>query len=174
MYKIRFEKRTHQGVYGHKYWFYLKDAVDDVPEYVVHWDHFVKYVSFRCCSMAVHLRMLRSTAAEYGLQPLYMKEFHEVFADNQEHTEFGPLLERMKVVDANGESQMDEDQWEAASECSLCDAFAPCTRLSFRRHTLSLLFDTIVHCVCTPPWCLGNGATLLGMQIANMTPSSRL
>ena len=45
-----------------------------------------------------------------------MKEFHEVFAENQEHADFGPLLQRMKVVDANGESQMDEDQWEAASE----------------------------------------------------------
>lgn len=27
------------------------------------------------------------------------------------------MLQHMKVVDANGESQMDEDQWEAASEC---------------------------------------------------------
>ena len=47
-----------------------------------------------------------------------MKEFHEVFEDNQEHKEFGPLLEKMKVVDSNGEPQMDEDQWEAASEFS--------------------------------------------------------
>ena len=44
-----------------------------------------------------------------------MKEFHEVFGENQEHKDFGPLLQHMKVVDANGESQMDEDQWEAAS-----------------------------------------------------------
>ncbi|TCD62621.1 mRNA cap guanine-N7 methyltransferase [Steccherinum ochraceum] len=97
VYKIRFDQRSHRGVYGHRYWFFLKDAVDDVPEYIVHWDHFV------------------STAAEYGLHPKYMKEFHEVFADNQEHSDFGPLLERMRVVDANGESQMDEDQWEAAN-----------------------------------------------------------
>ena len=55
-------------------------------------------------------------AAEYGLRPTYKKEFHEVFTDNQEHPEFKPLLERMKVVDKDGESQMDEDQWEAASE----------------------------------------------------------
>lgn len=46
-----------------------------------------------------------------------MKEFHEVFAENREHREFGPLLEKMKVVNAKGESQMDEDQWEAASTC---------------------------------------------------------
>ena len=37
-------------------------------------------------------------AAEYSLHPVYMKEFHEVFADNQEHKEFGPLLEKMKVA----------------------------------------------------------------------------
>ncbi|KAJ3484219.1 hypothetical protein NLI96_g5781 [Meripilus lineatus] len=97
VYKIRFEERHHRPIFGHRYWFYLKDAVDDVPEYIVHWDHFVKL------------------AAEYSLHPVYMKEFHEVFEDNQEHKEFGPLLEKMKVVDSNGESQMDEDQWEAAN-----------------------------------------------------------
>lgn len=117
VYKIRFDERQHEGVYGHRYWFYLRDAVDDVPEYVVHWDHFVRSVT-----MGVQLRLVlmccffTSTAAEYGLHPVYMKEFHEVFSDNQEHADFGPLLERMKVVDSNGESQMDEDQWEAASE----------------------------------------------------------
>ena len=58
-------------------------------------------------------------AAEYGLRPTYKKEFHEVFTDNQEHPEFKPLLERMKVVDKDGESQMDEDQWEAASTLSV-------------------------------------------------------
>lgn len=40
-----------------------------------------------------------------------------MFSDNEDHAEFGPLLQNMKVVDANGESQMDEDQWEAASKC---------------------------------------------------------
>lgn len=54
-------------------------------------------------------------AAEYGLYLRYKKEFHEVFSENQKHRDFGPLLQHMKVVDANGESQMDEDQWEAAS-----------------------------------------------------------
>ncbi|THH19669.1 hypothetical protein EUX98_g8726 [Antrodiella citrinella] len=96
VYTIRFDERVHHGVYGHRYSFYLKDAVDDVPEYVVHWDHFL------------------TTAAEYGLHVKYKKEFHQVFADNQEHADFGPLLQRMRVVDGNGESHMDEDQWEAA------------------------------------------------------------
>ena len=38
-----------------------------------------------------------------------------MFEEHHEQPEFAPLLQRMHVVDANGESQMDEDQWEAAS-----------------------------------------------------------
>jgi len=97
VYKIRFEDRVHKPVFGHKYWFYLQDAVENVPEYIVKWDEFVQL------------------AAEYGLHPTYKEEFHDVFSENREHPEFGPLMVRMKVVDSNGESSMDEDQWEAAN-----------------------------------------------------------
>ncbi|KZT09419.1 uncharacterized protein LAESUDRAFT_722386 [Laetiporus sulphureus 93-53] len=97
VYKVRFEDRAHRPLFGHRYWFFLRDAVDDVPEYVVQWDNFIKL------------------AAEYGLRCVYKKEFHQVFEEHHTHPEFGPLLERMKVVDADGESQMDEDQWEAAN-----------------------------------------------------------
>lgn len=62
------------------------------------------------------LACMDSMAAEHGLHVLYKKEFHQVFEEHSEHPEFAPLLERMHVVDKNGESQMDEDQWEAASE----------------------------------------------------------
>jgi mRNA (guanine-N7-)-methyltransferase len=41
VYQIRFESRNPRPTYGHKYHFYLQDAVDDVPEYVVRWDNFV-------------------------------------------------------------------------------------------------------------------------------------
>lgn len=57
-----------------------------------------------------------SMAAEYDLHPIFKREFHEMFEDEHEHPEFGPLMERMKVRDRDGASQMDEDQWEAASE----------------------------------------------------------
>lgn len=69
-------------------------------------------------------------AADYGLHLVYKKEFHEVFEEHHGHPEFGPLLERMHVVDAEGESQMDEDQWEAASECS--SAVLPFVLSTFR------------------------------------------
>jgi mRNA (guanine-N7-)-methyltransferase len=97
VYKIRFEDRKQKPVFGHKYWFFLKDAVENVPEYIVRWDNFVQM------------------AAEYKLVVKYKEEFHQVFEGNQEDKEFGPLLVRMKVVDENGESSMDEDQWEAAN-----------------------------------------------------------
>lgn len=46
VYKITFEKRDDKPVFGHKYWFFLQDAVENVPEYVVRWDNFVQYVSY--------------------------------------------------------------------------------------------------------------------------------
>jgi len=97
VFRIRFDDRDRRPVFGHRYWFFLQDAVEDVPEYMVRWDHFLQM------------------ASEYHLYPLYKAEFHDVYAEHCEHQEFGPLLQRMKVVDANGESQMDEEQWEAAN-----------------------------------------------------------
>lgn len=97
VYRIRFEQREPRPIFGHRYWFFLQDAVENVPEYVVQWDNFV------------------DLAAEYGLALTYKEEFHQVFAENEEVPEFNQLLQRMKVVDVNGESSMDEDQWEAAN-----------------------------------------------------------
>lgn len=54
-------------------------------------------------------------AGEHGLHLLYKEEFHHIFEAEREHRDFKPLLQRMKVVSASGESQMDEDQWDAAS-----------------------------------------------------------
>lgn len=53
-------------------------------------------------------------AAEYKLFPIYKENFHHVFQEHQE--QYKQLLVRMKVVNDNGESTMDEDQWEAASK----------------------------------------------------------
>ena len=58
VYKIRFEERHHRPIFGHRYWFYLKDAVDDVPEYIVHWDHFVKYVYYLLRAYRVEIDLL--------------------------------------------------------------------------------------------------------------------
>lgn len=46
----------------------------------------------------------------------YRKTFNEVLQEEQSSRDFGPLLSRMGVVDENGQSAMDANQWEAASE----------------------------------------------------------
>lgn len=61
-------------------------------------------------------------AAEYKLHLVYRQEFHNIYEEHQKDREFGQLLVRMKVVDSEGASAMNEDQWEAASRSlSKCD-----------------------------------------------------
>ena len=40
VYEIAFDDRSDFPIYGHRYSFFLNDAVEDVPEYLVHWDNF--------------------------------------------------------------------------------------------------------------------------------------
>ena len=40
VYKITFNERSSLPAFGHRYTFFLQDAVEDVPEYVVQWDAF--------------------------------------------------------------------------------------------------------------------------------------
>jgi hypothetical protein len=50
---------------------------------------------------------------------VYKKTFNEVLQEEQGSRDFGPLLGKMGVINAEGESAMTEDQWEAASESAL-------------------------------------------------------
>lgn len=97
VYSIRFDSKREQPLYGHRYWFYLKDAVEDVPEYVVRWEEFT------------------ALAEEYGLKIIQRSEFHDIFALERRDPEYGPLLQTMKVVNSRGETEMSEDQWHAAN-----------------------------------------------------------
>ncbi|GAA5938271.1 hypothetical protein JCM3775_002933 [Rhodotorula graminis] len=96
VYSVKFDEREWPSPYGHRYTFFLQDAVEEVPEYVVYWDNFV------------------SVAAEYGLSPVYCADFSSIFADEQEDPHFATLLRRMKVMDDEGNAEMDEDQLDAA------------------------------------------------------------
>lgn len=40
VYRIVFDDRSKFPAFGHRYTFYLTDAVEDVPEYVVQWQAF--------------------------------------------------------------------------------------------------------------------------------------
>ena len=42
-----------------------------------------------------------------------------MFTEFSDHSDFGPLMTKMQVIDAQGASKMDEEQWEAASESSV-------------------------------------------------------
>jgi hypothetical protein len=64
----------------------------------------------------VEVALTGSLAAEYDLHLVYKKSFSEILAEEQTSRDFGPLLAKMGVLDAQGASNMDEDQWEAASK----------------------------------------------------------
>jgi len=42
VYRIRFDERESKPIFGHKYWFFLQDAVENVPEYIVRWQNFIE------------------------------------------------------------------------------------------------------------------------------------
>lgn len=88
--------------YGHRYTFYLKDAVDIVPEYVVPFNAF------------------RALAEEYNLELLYHKGFHEIFEENCDDFDAGMLLDRMGVVKKDGSRGIEGDEREA---CGFYSAF---------------------------------------------------
>ncbi|GFZ42672.1 mRNA (guanine-N(7)-)-methyltransferase [Saitozyma sp. JCM 24511] len=96
VYYIQFDERKHKGMYGHRYRFFLTDAVEDVPEYLVNWDNF------------------EALAAEYRLRLIYKKQFNDILTEEAPSRDFGPLLGKMGVLNEHGESMMDGDQWEAA------------------------------------------------------------
>lgn len=109
IYRVEFEKDPPPGPdvvfrppFGHKYTFYLKDAVDIVPEYVVPFNAF------------------RALAEEYNLELLYHKGFHEIFDENCEDFDAGMLLDRMGVVKKDGSRGIEGDEREA---CGFYAAF---------------------------------------------------
>lgn len=61
-----------------------------------------------------------SLAEEYGLELVYKEPFANILAQEQESRDFGGLLTKMGVLNHQGESAMDADQWEAASKSLPC------------------------------------------------------
>ncbi|KAG0147205.1 hypothetical protein CROQUDRAFT_656311 [Cronartium quercuum f. sp. fusiforme G11] len=96
VYEVRFQALQPRPVFGYKYNFYLKDAVEHVPEYVVFWEPFVQL------------------AAEYGLELVFKEGFHSIFEHERHTNHHRQLLTRMEVTDSGGQCLMSNDQWEAA------------------------------------------------------------
>lgn len=102
IYRVRFPGPTPaDGVFrppfGWKYNFFLHEAVEEVPEYVVPWETF------------------RALAEDYNLEMQYHKTFRDVWETEKDDRELGPLSERMGVRDRNsGKLLVSEEEMEAA------------------------------------------------------------
>ncbi|GAB1195031.1 hypothetical protein APSETT444_004284 [Aspergillus pseudonomiae] len=103
IYRVRFSGDTPEdGIFrppfGWKYSYFMEEAVEEVPEYVVPWEAF------------------RALTEDYNLELQYRKPFLEVWEDEKDDQELGPLSERMGVRDRNtGALLMTEEEKEAAN-----------------------------------------------------------
>lgn len=95
VYEIKFPSLQPRPLYGFQYLFYLRDAVEHVPEYIVFWEPFVQL------------------ASEYGLKLVYKENFHEIFEQERHKPQNRQLLNRMEVTNSSGQCLMSEDQWDA-------------------------------------------------------------
>jgi mRNA (guanine-N7-)-methyltransferase len=103
IYRVRFPGATPaDGIFrppfGWKYSFFLHEAVEEVPEYVVPWEAF------------------RALAEDYNLELQYHKPFAEVWETEKDDRELGALSERMGVRDrVTGKLLVSDEEMEAAS-----------------------------------------------------------
>lgn len=102
IYRVKFPGKTPpDGVFrppfGWKYFYFLEEAVEEVPEYVVPWEAF------------------RALAEDYNLELQYRKPFREVWEEQKDDPELGMLAERMQVKDRNtGALKTSQEEMDAA------------------------------------------------------------
>ena len=133
IYRVRFPGATPaDGVfrppYGWKYSYFLEEAVEEVPEYVVPWEAF------------------RALAEDYNLSQTYRKSFPAVWAEEKNDPVLGPLSERMGVREhGGGELLVSEEEMDAAgrflSQVILCLFF---TNGDFRVLSCILLLQALI------------------------------
>lgn len=103
IYRVRFPGKTPEdGIFrppfGWKYNFFLHEAVEEVPEYVVPWEAF------------------RALAEDYNLELQYHKSFSDIWKTEKDDPTLGPLSERMGVRQRHsGEFLVTPEEMEAAS-----------------------------------------------------------
>ncbi|EHK23813.1 uncharacterized protein TRIVIDRAFT_67466 [Trichoderma virens Gv29-8] len=103
IYRVRFPGKTpDDGVFrpafGWKYNFFLDEAVEEVPEYVVPWEAF------------------RALAEDFNLELQFQRPFLEIWETEKDDPELGPLSERMGVRErGGGRLLVSDDEMEAAS-----------------------------------------------------------
>ncbi|KAG4221621.1 hypothetical protein PC116_g29903 [Phytophthora cactorum] len=103
LYRVRFPGKTPEdGIFrppfGWKYSFFLDEAVEEVPEYVVPWPAF------------------RAIAEDYNLELQYHQKFDEVWEAEKDDPILGPLSERMGVRErGRGPLLVTPEEMEVAS-----------------------------------------------------------
>ncbi|QGA14035.1 hypothetical protein EYB26_001687 [Talaromyces marneffei] len=103
IYRVRFPGATPEdGVFrppfGWKYSYFMEEAVEEIPEYVVPWEAF------------------RYLTTEYNLELVYRKPFLEIWHEEKDDPELGPLSERMGVrARGGGELLVSDEELDAAS-----------------------------------------------------------
>lgn len=102
IYRVKFSGKTppdgtFRPPYGWKYFYWLEEAVE-APEYVVPWEAF------------------RALAEDYNLELQYRKPFREVWEEQKDDPELGPLSERMGVRDRRTGRLLTRDEELDASD----------------------------------------------------------
>ncbi|KAI5464709.1 mRNA capping enzyme-domain-containing protein [Mariannaea sp. PMI_226] len=103
IYRVRFPGKTpddgiFRPAFGWKYNFFLDEAVEEVPEYVVPWEAF------------------RALAEDYNLELQFQRTFPEIWEAEKDDPELGPLSERMGVRErGRGPLLVSDEEMEAAS-----------------------------------------------------------
>ncbi|RDA91251.1 hypothetical protein CP533_0641 [Ophiocordyceps camponoti-saundersi (nom. inval.)] len=103
IYRVRFPGKTpddgaFRPAFGWKYNFFLDEAVEEVPEYVVPWGAF------------------RALAEDFNLELQFHRTFPEIWETEKDDPELGPLSERMGVRErGGGRLLVSDEEMEAAS-----------------------------------------------------------
>jgi mRNA (guanine-N7-)-methyltransferase len=103
IYRVKFPGKTppdgtFRPPFGWKYFYFLEEAVEEVPEYVVPWEAF------------------RALAEDYNLELQYRKPFGEVWEEQKDDPVLGPLSERMGVRDSRTGRLLVTEKEMAASD----------------------------------------------------------
>lgn len=99
IYRVRFAEEpprsgTFRPPWGWRYSFFLEEAVEEVPEYVVPWEAF------------------RAIAEDYNLELVYKKPFHDIWKEEKDDRDLKVLSERMGVTDRDGKFLLGDEEWE--------------------------------------------------------------
>lgn len=103
IYRVRFPGKTPEDgifrpAFGWKYNFFLDEAVEEVPEYVVPWEAF------------------RALAEDFNLELQFHRPFSEIWETEKDDAELGALSERMGVRERGGGPLLvSDEEMEAAS-----------------------------------------------------------